>query len=48
MGNTYNMVSKVYGQTSDESYATAIGRLPKVKKNPRKAPTKPPRKDEDV
>lgn len=48
MGNTFNMVSRVYGQTSDESYATAIHRLPKVKKNPRKAPTKPPpRKDEE-
>lgn len=31
MGNTYNMVARVYGQTSDASYAAAVNKLPKVK-----------------
>jgi integrase len=32
MGNSYIMVSKVYGQTSDASYTAAINTLPKLKK----------------
>lgn len=30
MGNTYNMVARVYGQTSDASYAAAMSKLPSL------------------
>jgi integrase len=36
MGNTYNMAARVYGQTSDASYAAAVSKLPPLSKKPSK------------